>query len=216
MNDAMQVVLGNLFAERRLPFNLWCVEWKEDKKVRNHSTLTVKPYPDLVKAALINKSTYAQFRKFVEMKIWDVEDSVFYGAFSSAVYDAGLTMWNGEIEARLQTWTFSLCLHDTHYAGTTISCRQTDTPGVLEFVAHYGVGDTAATEAMFVATVPPVMYIWDRKCKLEQFTEKLLWKRDTGLALHAWLAAQHQERGGTARTAGTAAGGEAAAGGGDP
>jgi hypothetical protein len=81
----------------------------------------------------------------------------------------------------------------------------------------YGVGDTGATNATFVVTVPPVMYIWDRKCKIEQYTEKLVWKRDTVIVLHVWLAGQHHEhlRAGTAGTAGTAADGEAAAGGGD-
>ena len=87
------------------------------------------------------------------------------------------------------TTRFSLCLHDTLFVDTTMTCRLTDTPGVYELVAQYGVGDrcTGLVNAAFVRTIPSGLYVWRELCTAEQHVERSLWVHREGEALLALL-----------------------------
>ncbi|MEI6355519.1 MAG: hypothetical protein WCP53_00275 [Verrucomicrobiota bacterium] len=196
MNDAMHVVLAHIFVRghrrKPWPFPLAACPWKV---VGAHHTLTLKPYRDLVKAALITKSAHTQFRQFIEAQIWQDEDRLFEYAFNEAVYNSGFKTWAGQLEVVLRTWTFEVRVHDTFFAGATITTRLTDTPDVYEMVAHYGVGDAAAAGAAFVATVPAAMFDGSSlRRSLQRHWEQLEWKRDSGQAFQAFVAEQHRLR----------------------
>jgi hypothetical protein len=196
MNDAMQVIFANLLAERSTPYPTWGVEWQEEwKDAGHHNTLTLEPYPDLVKVALVNRNTYKQFRKFVETKVWDQEESMFYYTLGMALYVCCPHMWKYNLQASLNTSTFSLYLHNTHIASATIALREKPektTPEIHEIVAYYGIGDTRGTDE-FVASVPAVMYLNWRHSKHSETEAKYEWEGRTRLALNVWLAAQHQK-----------------------
>jgi hypothetical protein len=193
MNDAMQTVLKHVF-ERPWPFPLASTPWKRSETDYFHRTLTLKPHRHLVKAALVNKSAHAQFKQFIEAQIWLPSENVFYDAFCTTVHDSGFTTWKGQLEAFLHAWTFSVCLHDTFFAGATITSRLTDTPDVYEIVAHYGVGAPATSSPVFSATVPAVQFMSLRRLSSDQHVEQLRWVRDTGRALRAFIKAQHRLR----------------------
>jgi hypothetical protein len=201
MNDAMQVVLKHVFESdldlpphTPWPFPLACTPWKRSETDYFDRTLTLRPHRHLVKAALVNKSAHAQFKQFIEAQMWLPSEMVFYHAFCTAVHDSGFTTWKGQLEALLHAWTFSVYLHDTLFAATTIASRLTETPDVYEIVAHYGVGASATTSPVFRATVPAVEFMSLRRLSSEQHVEQLTWVRDTGRALREFLQAQHKLR----------------------
>lgn len=202
MNDAMQIVLTHVFesgldvAPRKAwPYPLACTPWKRSEEDYFHHTLTLKPYRDKIKAAIVNKDAHAQFRKFIEAQIWlNSGDNIFYDAFCTSVQESGFTTWQGQPEASLGTRTYAVRVHDKFFAGAAVTTRLTDTPDVYEIVAHYAVEDTATTGPAFVVTVPAVQFQRDQRLSGDEFLEKILWVRDNGRALRAFLEAQHNLR----------------------
>ena len=143
MHDALSVAFAYVFTGKPWPFPLACVPWKVDGK---HFTLKLKPYRDLVKAALVCKGAHAQFRQFVKAKIWEDESPyyIFIDIFGQAVGEFGFHTWKKEAqESNTFTTRFSVCLHHTFFVGATITCRET-APGVHEIAAHYGVTDAVS------------------------------------------------------------------------
>lgn len=202
MNDAMQLVLAHVFESgldvpprKAWPYPLACTPWKRSAEDYFHRTLTLKPFRDKIKAAITNKRAYAQFRLFIEAQIWLLSgDNIFYDAFCTSVQESGFHTWKGKPEATLRTWKYSLRVHDTFFAGVAITTRLTDTPDVYEIVAHYAVEDTATTGPAFVVTVPPVLFQRDQRLSLDESLEKIIWVRDNGRALRAFVEAQHNLR----------------------
>jgi hypothetical protein len=202
MNDAMQLVLAHVFEDgldvpprKAWPYPLACTPWKRSADDYFHRTVTLKPHRDKVKAAITNKRAHAQFRLFIEAQIWlNGGDNIFYDAFCTTVQESCFHTWEGKPEASLLTRKFSLRVYDTFFAGVAIATRLTDTPDVYEIVAHYAVGDTATTGPAFVVTVPAVQFQRDQRLSLEESLEKIIWVRDNGCALRAFLEAQHNLR----------------------
>ena len=192
MHDAMQVVFGHIFSGKPWPFPLACVPWKVKD---GHHTLTLKPYRDLVKAALVCKGAHMLFKKFIEAKIWDDEDPyfIFADAFAQSVDHFGFYRWSGQPRAVLNTRYFSVLVHNAFFFGATITCRAT--PGLHEIVAHYGVADAGAVSAALVTTVPIGEYVsfHDRKHGTPDQIETILWKQRQGNALLAFLKAEHSK-----------------------
>jgi len=196
MHDAMQVVFGHIFSGKPWPFPLACVPWKV---VGKHYTLKLKPYRGLVKAALVCKGAHAQFRQFIEAKIWEDESPyyIFSDMFCQAVGEFGFHTWNEEaLMSNTFTTRFSVCLHDTFFVGATLTCRATapdDASGVHEIATQYGVTDSGLTEAALVTTVPASQYVRERKRTLDQISEVVRWKVREGDALLAFLKTEHSK-----------------------
>ena len=193
MHDAMQVVFGHIFSGKPWPFPLACVPWKVKD---SHHTLTLKPYRDLVKAALVCKDTHTLFKKFIEAKIWDDEDPycIFADVFAQSVDWFSFHTWKDEAQATTRTMRFSVCLYDTFFVGATLICRATapdDASGVHEIATQYGVTDAGMTDAALVTTVPASQYVRGRKRTLDQVSEVVRWKVREGDALLAFLKAEH-------------------------
>lgn len=195
MHDAMQVVFGHIFSGKPWPFPLACVPWKVKD---GHHTLTLKPYRDLVKAALVSKGAHTLFKKFIDANIWDDEDPyfIFADVFAQSVDWFGFHTWKGEALATTRTMRFSVCLYDTFFVGATLTCRATapdDPSGVHEIATQYGVTDAGLTDAALVTTVPASQYVWERKRTLDQISEVVRWKVGEGDALLAFLKAEHSK-----------------------
>jgi lipocalin len=58
-------------------------------------------------------------------------------------------------------------------------------------VALYGVADSGTDSAALVTTVPDGQYVWDLKRTTEQIVEVMRWKQREGVALRAFVKAQH-------------------------
>lgn len=193
MHDAMQVVLAHVFAGKPWPYPLACVPWKVDGK---HFTLKLKPYRDLVKAALVCKDAHAQFRQFLEAKIWEHESQfyIFDSIFCEAVGEFGFHTWKEQPQAsNTFTTRWSICLHDTHFVGATISCRET-APGVHEIAAHYGVAEVVSSSTTLTTTVPAGEYVRESKRKAQHSHEVMMWHQREADALRVFLAEQHSLR----------------------
>jgi len=155
-------------------------------------TLTLKPYPGLVKVGLVCKSWHDIFRKLLDDNIWHADDNVFVYAFHEAVGESNFSTWNGRRKVNLHASTFSVWLFATCYAGATITCRATGTPNMHELVGQYGVGDSGATTATFVTAVPAVQYMSDlRRISDKHFDEKIKWKNRAAEAFRVFLQEQH-------------------------
>ena len=193
MHDAMQVVFGHIFSGKPWPVPLACVPWKVKD---GHHTLTLKPYRDLVKAALVCKGAHMLFKKFIEAKIWDDEDPyfIFADAFAQAVDRFCFHTWKGKLQATLTATHFSVLVHNAFFFGATITCRAM-APGVHEIVAHYGVADAGPASAALVTTVPAGEYVpfFDRKRNTQEKMETILWKQWQGNTLLAFLKAEHSK-----------------------
>lgn len=193
MDDGMQVVSGHIFSGKPWPFPLACVPWNIKG---SHYTLTLKPYRNLVKVALVSKCTYRLFKQFIDAEIWDDEDRYFIFAcvFADAVDRFCFHTWNGEQQAALTATHFSVLVHNALVFEATITCRAT-APGVHEIVAHSGAPDAGPASAALVTTVPVGEYVsfFHRKGKIWEISEACRWKQQQGDALLAFLKAKYRK-----------------------
>ena len=165
------------------------VNWQEDQQ-RFKYKLKISPHRHLVKTALVCKGANEKFLQHIKEHMW--EDNKY--AWNMAMHIA-INLCNFDTSddwvPHFNTSRFSLYLHDTFFGGTTLTCRPSDTTGVYELVARYGIAEDGAEEqATYVATIPSGLTTYFRTS--EQLVEIDAWYKRERKALGAFLAAQHR------------------------
>ncbi len=161
--------------------------WKEEQ--RFNYKLQIKPYPyyhHVLKTALVCKGAVKKFHE----QIW--KDTVY--AWNMALYIAAEN-------CNFETWEdwkpvfnkshFRLYLHNTFLGGTTLTYRPSDTDGVYELVARYGIAENDAEQTTYVATMPSGLAKATCFRTNAQLHEIHLWYNLHREALSAFLAAEH-------------------------
>ena len=175
----------------RSPF--FCVPWKKDEGVLNY-TLKLTPYRHLVKAALVCKRAHQEFHEHIQAQVWHDNRFAWNEAMHITINLCNFETYDGVLP-HMNTSRFSLYLHDTFFGGTTMTCRPSDTAGVYELVARYGIADEqdaphgAEEQATYVATIPSGLTTYFRTS--EQLVEIDAWYKRERKALGAFLATQH-------------------------
>ena len=164
------------------------VNWQEDQQ-RFKYKLKISPHRHLVKTALVCKGANEKFRQHILEHMWDDNEYAWNMAMHIAINLCNFETWDDWVP-HFNTSRFSLYLHDTFFGGTTLTCRPSDTAGVYELVARYGIAEDGADEqATYVATIPSGLTTYFRTA--EQLVEIDAWYNRERKALGAFLAAQH-------------------------
>jgi hypothetical protein len=167
------------------------VNWKEEQRFKYKLQIKTHPYyHHVLKTALVCKGAMEKFREHIKVQIWRDTEYAWNMALYIAKNNCNFQTWEDWVP-HFNTSRFSLYLHDTFFSGTTLTYRPSDTDGVYELVARYGIAENDAEQTTYVATMPSGLAISTCFRTNAQLHEIDLWYNLHRKALGAFLAAEH-------------------------
>jgi hypothetical protein len=198
MNDPVSrdavftAILPYIFAGSFARTPYFNVNWMQEQQFKYKLKISPHPYyHHVVKTALVCKGAIEKFREHIKAQIWHDSAYAWNVALCIAMNNCNFQTWEGWVP-HFNTSRFSLYLHDTFFGGTTLTYRPSDTDGVYELVARYGIAENDAEEqTTYVATMPSGLAISTCFRTDEQLHEIDIWYNREREALGAFLAARH-------------------------